>query len=68
MTQDDINQTEWENPDNWAGAVRMAVYFSKKDGKSWVPKQRPWMGWTLNLGRDAGARWLSGIQAVPNTR
>ena len=49
MTQDDINRTEWENPDNWAGAVRMAVYFSKKHSRTWMPKKRPWMDWTLKL-------------------
>jgi hypothetical protein len=61
MTQDETNRGEWENPDNWGGPDWMAIYFSKRDTRTWVPKKLPWMGWTLNLGRDAGVRWLIGI-------
>ncbi len=32
--------------------------FSKRDSRTWVPKSVPWMGWTLNLGKPAGAYWL----------
>jgi uncharacterized membrane protein len=61
MTENETNQAEWENPDNWGGPDWMAIYFSKRDTRTWVPKKLPWMGWTLNLGRDAGVRWLIGI-------
>ncbi|MGI5924241.1 MAG: DUF5808 domain-containing protein [Lentisphaeria bacterium] len=57
MNQREINQAEWRNPDNWS----VGFYFSKKDTRSWVPKQIPWMGWTLNLGNRAGALWMIGF-------
>jgi uncharacterized membrane protein len=52
-TQDEINQTEWENPDNWS-----SIYFSKKDIRTWVPKPNPKHGDTINFGSRAGARWI----------
>lgn len=54
MNQNEINQAEWENPDNWS----MGIYFSKKDSRVWVPKSVPWMGWTVNVGQKGGAVWL----------
>ncbi|MDQ0289290.1 DUF5808 domain-containing protein [Oligosphaera ethanolica] len=57
MNQQEINQAEWQNPDNWS----VGLYFSKKDTRTWVPKQIPWMGWTLNLGTRAGAIWMIGF-------
>ena len=35
-TQHEVNQSEWENPENWT-----TIYFSKKDSRSWVPKKIP---------------------------
>ncbi|MGD9020863.1 MAG: DUF5808 domain-containing protein [Lysobacterales bacterium] len=52
--QKSINRTEWSNPDNWGGPRWISVYFSKKDSRTWVPKQIPWMGWTLNLAKTSG--------------
>lgn len=63
MTQQEINEAEWKNRDNWSGPGFVAFYFSKKDTRTWVPKSIPWMGWTLNLGKPAGARWLVGLLA-----
>lgn len=57
MDQKEINDTEWRNPENWSGSL-LGFYFSKKDSRTWVPKSVPQMGWTLNLGKPAGARWL----------
>ena len=54
MDQKSINQAEWSNPDNWGGPRWISVYFSKKDSRTWVPKQIPWMGVTLNLARTSG--------------
>jgi uncharacterized membrane protein len=51
MTQENINESEWNNPDNWSGGL----YFSKKDNRVWVPKQIRSMGWTINLGQKKGA-------------
>ena len=61
MDQADTNRTEWQNPENWGGPVWMSVYFSKRDDRVWVPKQIPWMGFTLNLAHTAGVLWLVGL-------
>lgn len=57
MSQREINDAEWANPDNWS----VGLYFSKHDSRTWVPKSIPWMGWTLNLGTRAGASWMIGL-------
>ena len=54
VDQRSINESEWSNPDNWGGPRWISVYFSKKDSRTWVPKQVPWMGWTLNLAKTSG--------------
>jgi uncharacterized membrane protein len=54
MSQKEINNAEWQNPDNWGGPRWISVYFSKKDTRTWVPKQTPWMGATLNLAKTSG--------------
>lgn len=64
MTQDQINQAEWENPANWSDTV-VGVYFSKRDTRVWVPKRLPTWGWTINLGHPTGAWWLVGLLAAP---
>ncbi|MFC1454424.1 DUF5808 domain-containing protein [Verrucomicrobiota bacterium] len=62
MTQEEINQAEWKNPDNWTkGSKMLCVYFSHKDSRTWVPKSIPWMGSTINLGKPAGVAWLIGF-------
>ena len=60
MTQDEINQAEWADPDNWSDRI-VGLYFSKRNTRTWVPKRIPWMGFTLNLAKPAGAWWLIGI-------
>lgn len=54
VDQKKINKTEWSNPDRWGGPRWISVYFSKQDSRTWVPKQIPWMGWTLNLAKTSG--------------
>jgi uncharacterized membrane protein len=58
MNQKEINEAEWMNRDNWSGSRWASFYFSKRDSRTWVPKSIPWMGWTLNLAKPAGAHWL----------
>ena len=60
MTLEEINEQEWRNPENWSGSLA-GFYFSKKDTRTWVPKKVRAFGWTLNLGRPAGARWMLGF-------
>lgn len=59
--QDSINQQEWNNPNNWSGHKWISLYFSKKDSRTFVPKQITWMGWTVNLGKAEGVYWLLGL-------
>jgi len=49
MTQDDINQSEWENPANWS----LLTYSSAKDSRIFVPKRRG-VGVTMNFGHKKG--------------
>lgn len=51
--QDEINQAEWENPDNWS-----SIYFSKKDSRTLVRKRNRKQGWTINFATPSGARWI----------
>jgi uncharacterized membrane protein len=58
MDQKELNHAEWTDPHNWSGPKWLSVYFSKKDTRTWVSKQIPAMGWTINLGKTAGVLWL----------
>ena len=49
MTQDEINEREWNNPGNWGR--RLGFYSSSADSRLWVRKPRPWMGSTLNMAK-----------------
>ena len=63
MNQDEINQREWNNPDNW-GRV-FAFYRSRLDTRVWVPKQKSWMGRTLNFGNPVGRLWALLLVLLP---
>jgi uncharacterized membrane protein len=59
MTQDQINQAEWSNPDNW----KTLTYSSARDSRVFVPK-RIGVGVTMNFGHK-GAKWaMAGILVV----
>ena len=58
MTQEEINQAEWEDPDNWTGLKWLSIYLSKKDSRCFCPKQIKALGLTMNLGKGAGFAWL----------
>ena len=55
-TQDEINQSEWENDANWRVGL---FYYSARDSRDWVPKRsmfsRRRFGGTPNFARP-GAR------------
>lgn len=59
--QSEVNQREWDDPLNWGGGRIVAVYFSQRDSRLWVPKRVPAFGWTLNLAHPWGARLLVAI-------
>ena len=61
MDERELNRAEWGNPENWSGPKALSVYFSKRDTRTVVRKQLPWMGWTVNLGRTAGVFTLIGV-------
>ena len=61
LTPEDINQTEWSNPQNWTGPKLFGTYSSKTDKRLWVPKRIPSLGWTLNVGHPGGLALLVGI-------
>lgn len=61
QNQKAVNAAEWNSADNWGGPKYLAVYFSKKDSRVWVPQQRPGHGWTVNLAHTGGILWMVGI-------
>jgi uncharacterized membrane protein len=65
VTQQDLNDLEWKNPDNWSQRGLLGLYFSKKDSRIVVPKAMPSLGWTLNLAHQAGALSLIGALLLP---
>ena len=59
MTQDQINEMEWNKPENrTSGSKRLCVYFSHADSRTVVPKRIPSHGWTLNLAKPRGVAGL----------
>ena len=61
MRQDEINSSEWSNPDNWVRPIWLGLYFSRKDSRAWVPKHPPVLGWTVNFAQPRGAFLFFGI-------
>lgn len=61
LSQEEINRLEWENPMNWGGPKGLAVYFSKRDTRIWVPLRKPKFAWTVNLAHTGGVLWFVGI-------
>lgn len=61
LSQQEINNLEWNNPMNWGGPKGLAVYFSKRDSRIWVPQRKPSIGWTVNLAHTGGVLWFVGI-------
>ena len=58
VTQDEVNQAEWENSDNWTGPPGLSIYFSRQDSRFFVRKQLLSFGPTMNLGTTCGFYWL----------
>jgi len=49
--EDEINESEWNNAENWTGAL---IYHSRVDRRIIVPKRVSRFGYTINLGRPIG--------------
>ena len=61
--QEEIDAQEWSNPENWQGWF--GSYRSKRDSRTWVPKQNPDLGWTLNFAHAGAWGSLLGLSMVP---
>lgn len=62
MNQNEINESEWKNPDNWS----TFAYRSRADSRLFVPKRRGF-GWTLNFARRGAAILTMFLMALPIT-
>jgi uncharacterized membrane protein len=60
MTQDDINQNEWNDPKNWS----TLTYSSRIDSRIFVPK-RIGFGVTMNFGHKSGKIVFAALIALP---
>lgn len=58
MPQAEIDQAEWNNPENWVGDGWFKIYFSKADSRVWVPRSEPSWGWTPNFAHPTGVKWM----------
>jgi len=61
QSQQEINQQQWEDPDNWSEPGFVSIYFSPLDSRTWVPRQGTFIGKKLNLAKIAGIYWLYGL-------
>lgn len=63
MSQVEIDDAEWANPENWYLEL---FYFSRRDSRPFVPKpgdKDGLLGATVNFARPAGALFVVGIFA-----
>ena len=60
MSDDEINQREWNDPKNWAGGI----YRSRTDSRALVPKRRGF-GVTVNFGHRNGIILFVALVALP---
>lgn len=62
MSQVEIDDAEWQNPDNW---YLEFLYFSRRDSRPFVPKRggSELLGATPNFAHPAGVSLLAGMLA-----
>ncbi|HEY7029255.1 MAG TPA: DUF5808 domain-containing protein, partial [Gemmatimonadales bacterium] len=48
----------WADPANWT----LLTYRCPEDPRIFVPKRRPWFGWTVNFGHPLG--WLAMVGCI----
>ena len=51
----DPDRYGWSDPRHWRGGW-LGIYLNRDDPRLWVPKKRPGLGWTLNLGHAKAPR------------
>jgi hypothetical protein len=59
--EDEINDSEWNDADNWTGAL---FYHSRVDRRIIVPKRVSGSGYTINLGRPIGLAIAIALVAI----
>ena len=57
MTREELDRL-WANPANWT----LLTYRCPEDPRIFVPKRRPWFGWTVNFGHPLG--WLAVVGCI----
>jgi uncharacterized membrane protein len=64
MSQVEIDDAEWANPDNWG---LDSLYFSRRDSRPFVPTRGcdELLGATVNFARPAGILMLCGFLGFP---
>jgi uncharacterized membrane protein len=62
MTQDEIDESEYQNPANWHGGS-LGLYYSKRDSRAFVPKRPGAFGAAINFAHLSGVLFLAGILA-----
>ena len=60
MKNDEINQREWNDPQNWS----CGIYRSRADTRALVPKRRGF-GWTTNFGNRNGVILFVALLSLP---
>jgi len=65
MNTKEINNSEWNNVNNWSRLGLFGIYFSKNDSRAIVPKATPVLGWTLNFGHRYSVLSLVAIMVLP---
>ena len=60
-----LNNSQWNNADNWSRMGMFGIYFCKADQRLLVPKATPAFGWTLNLGHRHAVAWLGALITLP---
>lgn len=59
MSQDEINETEWNKQENWS----FFAYRSRSDNRFFVPKRRG-VGVTINFGHKSAVLYIIGFMAL----
>ena len=65
LSQDEINDTEWQDPANWRGCI---FYHSEKDSRAWVPKRsmfgRRRYGGTPNFAKESARKFMMVVAGI----
>jgi uncharacterized membrane protein len=61
-SNEDVNESEWNDLGNWAGVGPFKCYFSKRDSRLLVPRYHHWFApRTVNFGHRFGCVYRNSI-------